>query len=1073
MSTRVSTSSNMAAATRDNNVHVVVRIRPRNEREVKENSNVVITTPGLRSKEVIVRAGAEGLEKRFLMDRVFGPETAQHSLFNEIVKPMLDDVLNGYSSTLFAYGATSTGKTHAIIGNSMDPTHETAGMIPRAMVQLFSHLANQESIVKVSLLELYNEELQDLLATENRKLRLIDDPTGKSNGVVVHGLEEVHVYSAQDVLQVLQRGAQKRQTAGTNLNDKSSRSHVIFSATVHLKQVTSDGEELFLTGKLHMVDLAGSECIGRSGAHGKVARESGMINQSLLTLGRVINALVERSTHIPYRESKLTRLLMDSLGGKSKTTILATLSPAKINLEESLSTLEYASRAKNIKNKPEMNTRVEKKEYLNDFTNEMKRLRADLEATRDKNGVYLSQMHYQELLQEKEGRGVRIEELERIQAEREEELRVLHERLDTEQKLRLQTERDLQQTSRQLKHTEDKLYRTTTELDSTRVAMAETSIQAMHLCASERNLHVLATGMETMLSSSCASVEELHEALSIQTALHKKHQGIIDKLDTTVSNQLQAMDTAGSAWFKSTFAQFSQVEQSLQELEEARKLGMDKSRSEIQKTSAQLVEQLGLLVKETVQAWTGMKQAWLTQLTQGDSASKNLLDGSSLHHAEWENAVQHISEQLDRSSVSLGTLLGNLSTKIHSILNDASEFVQQHSGKLEDATKQSHRRIQAHVLSATQRVQALEKHVEAKQADLDKKQSELMNGIGALVARFSRDAASGLKEVHHAAWTIHEQGKTQLEHGMVQDLDQVTKLRGEAIGYVDKFTLNKADLDNDVGQLNKSVLQARSLAGSELNKQKVHLLKHVGAVVNQANVSLKELMNAGEQGARDAQTKVNTLAAAHKSMLQHSASSSEALVASLEAISTQEARIASQVQSTCNQLAKESQEHLLHNQKLVKYVQHTLTEAMRGMDWNLPEPAPPAKMSWPKTWPLAQVPDQVDVEEQIKICKQVPFAVRDFFLQPRDGQRPVHVDPKVPYEGLDEMIAKVEQSLQREETVESPLSDKFAESPSAIHPPKASNPVPATARLSRLAGLNKQAIQRQGSSSATLYNSDL
>jgi kinesin family protein 11 len=157
----------------------------------------------------------------------------------------------------------------------------------------------------------------------------------------------------------------------------SSRSHTVFTITVHVKQAT-DGEDMLRVGKLNLVDLAGSESIGRSGAENKRAREAGMINQSLLTLGRVINALVERSLHIPYRESKLTRLLRDSLGGRTKTCIIATVSPAKINMDETLSTLDYANKAKSIHNQPQVNQMMTKKALIKEYVDTIERLKSDL-----------------------------------------------------------------------------------------------------------------------------------------------------------------------------------------------------------------------------------------------------------------------------------------------------------------------------------------------------------------------------------------------------------------------------------------------------------------------------------------------------------------------------------------------------------------------------------------------------------------------------------------------------------------------------------------------------------------------
>jgi kinesin family protein 11 len=199
-----------------------------------------------------------------------------------------------------------------------NPTAQ-AGMIPRALFRLFHHLeaSNTDFSVKVSYVELYNEELRDLLATElaapagNTQpmgmtgrnevgtLKIFDDASKK--GVFIQGLEEIAVKSAQDALALLVKGSDRRQIAATKFNDHSSRSHSVFSITVHTKETSSVGDDLLRVGKMNLVDLAGSENIGRSGAENKRAREAGMINQSLLTLGRVINALVERSPHIPYR----------------------------------------------------------------------------------------------------------------------------------------------------------------------------------------------------------------------------------------------------------------------------------------------------------------------------------------------------------------------------------------------------------------------------------------------------------------------------------------------------------------------------------------------------------------------------------------------------------------------------------------------------------------------------------------------------------------------------------------------------------------------------------------------------
>lgn len=341
----------------------------------------------------------------------------QESIYHDVVTPILDEVLMGYNCTIFAYGQTGTGKTYTMEGDLRDHYGECspeAGIIPRTLYHLFASLERKETeySARISFLELYNEEVKDLLANDDdRKVVKIFDVSKKA-GPLVQGLEEVAVYSAIQGIEALRRGSARRTVAATKSNDKSSRSHGVFSITIHVKETTDDGEELLKIGKLNLVDLAGSENIARSGAEFNQAREAGRINQSLLTLGRVINCLVERSPHVPYRylyqcpcpdpwiynhqrfqvpnisfwqlfdfdtrESKLTRLLEDSLGGKTKTCIIATISPARACLEETISTLNYANRAKSIKNTPEINQKMSKKTLIKEYLLEIDRLKSDL-----------------------------------------------------------------------------------------------------------------------------------------------------------------------------------------------------------------------------------------------------------------------------------------------------------------------------------------------------------------------------------------------------------------------------------------------------------------------------------------------------------------------------------------------------------------------------------------------------------------------------------------------------------------------------------------------------------------------
>lgn len=404
--------------TEETNINVVVRCRGRNEREVRENSGVVLLTDGVRGKSIELSMGPSALSnKTYHFDKVFSPAADQAMMYDEVVTPILDEMIAGFNCTVFAYGQTGTGKTYTMSGDmseTLGMLSDEAGIIPRALYALFNKLEldGAESSVKCSFIELYNEELRDLISTdETSKLKIYED-TGKKGhaGTFVQGMEEAHIKSAVDGVKLLQKGSHKRQVAATKCNDLSSRSHTVFTVTAYIKRTGDNGEDYVSAGKLNLVDLAGSENIQRSGAENKRAAEAGLINKSLLTLGRVINALVDRSSHIPYRESKLTRLLQDSLGGRTKTCIIATVSPAKSNLEETISTLDYAFRAKNIRNKPQVNQMINKKTLLKEFTFEIEKLKSELIATRQRNGVYLTNESYEEMTVESESRRILSEE---------------------------------------------------------------------------------------------------------------------------------------------------------------------------------------------------------------------------------------------------------------------------------------------------------------------------------------------------------------------------------------------------------------------------------------------------------------------------------------------------------------------------------------------------------------------------------------------------------------------------------------------------------------------------------------
>ncbi|XP_066562895.1 kinesin-like protein KIF3C [Amia ocellicauda] len=361
-------------------VKVVVRCRPLNRKEEATGYEGIVNMD-VKLGQVTVRnpKSAPGdLMKTFTFDAVYDGSSKQSDLYDETVRPLIDSVLQGFNGTIFAYGQTGTGKTYTMQGAWMDP--EKRGIIPNSFEHIFTHISrsqNQQYLVRASYLEIYQEEIRDLLCKDqNKKLEMKENP---DSGVYIKDLSSFVTKNVKEIEHVMNVGNQARSIGFTNMNEHSSRSHAIFVITVECSEMGIDGENHIRVGKLNLVDLAGSERQSKTGVQGERLKEATKINLSLSALGNVISALVDgKSTHIPYRDSKLTRLLQDSLGGNAKTIMVATLGPASYNYEETLTTLRYANRAKNIKNKPRVNEDP-KDALLREFQEEIARLKAQLE----------------------------------------------------------------------------------------------------------------------------------------------------------------------------------------------------------------------------------------------------------------------------------------------------------------------------------------------------------------------------------------------------------------------------------------------------------------------------------------------------------------------------------------------------------------------------------------------------------------------------------------------------------------------------------------------------------------------
>lgn len=646
------------------NVQVLLRCRPFIDEEQRLNMPKVITcNDSKREVTVSQTVGCKQVDRVFTFDKVFGPKAQQRSIYDQAISPIVAEVLEGFNCTVFAYGQTGTGKTYTMEGGMRNKGGELpveAGIIPRAVRQIFDTLEaqNADYSMKVTFSELYNEEITDLLAPEDqlkssedrpkKPISLMEDGKGL---VIIRGLEEEMVYSANEIYSLLERGDARRRTADTLLNKRSSRSHSIFTITIHIKEGTIGDEELIKCGKLNLVDLAGSENIYRSGAREARAREAGEINKSLLTLGRVINALVEHSVHVPYRDSKLTRLLRDSLGGKTKTCIIATISPSAQCLEETLSTLDYAYRAKSIKNKPEANQKVTKAVLLKDIYVEIERMKQDIRAAREKNGVYIPHERFLQDEAEKKAKNERIEQLESDLNESEKQLDKFRELYLIEQEEKLNVKSELEDSKRNLETTHKSLEDLKVNYKMALSLLKEKESLISKLQNSENSLIDCAKKLRVDLQDASEDISALFGKIDRKDKLEKGNQNILLAFEVQLGQSLKDLH-------KIIQSSVSQQEQQLRCVEEyittflANKYKSNEAMESKIKKLLEIYTSGGLNLKKLTDALKTKASSNLEEITSMMSvqtiAVENFFQSASLESKEVLSDIQNSLDEQKR-----------------------------------------------------------------------------------------------------------------------------------------------------------------------------------------------------------------------------------------------------------------------------------------------------------------------------------------------------------------------------------------------------------------------------------------
>ncbi len=557
-------------------------------------------------------------------------------------------------------------------------------------------------------------------------------------GVVCQNLEEIAVLNANDIFEILQRGIQQRQTAETLCNKNSSRSHSIFTMKIMIKEYNVEGEEVVRHGQLNLVDLAGSECIGRSGAKNDRAREAGSINQSLLTLGRVITALVDHHGHIPYRDSKLTRLLQESLGGKAKTCIIATLSPSQTAVEESMSTLDYAHRAKNIKNQPTINQKLTKKVIMKEYFAEIETLRNQLIATREKNGVYLDPADFYAMESRISTQEAQLTECEAALRSRNEEVKLLKQ--DNEQ-LTTNLERvtnELSVATQELTEAKSQLTVVKEELQVAFVELRATEEVVKEQAATEAELKKTIERLHGIIEEKQGEVSSLLSKVSVLEGKEEERLQQSQSFTASILQQQSSLQQMISTLTKETDEQSASIEKGIEEM-----LKTGRKTCDVLKES--IAAALKVLIEDTKVSKEFMKQSCETMTSDLMSSEKvyvGAIEGLAKEFSQYfqdnEDKMEGIQatlreqvEQMDRLTQQLEQSQEKMMEELRAYSKAENEACTAIQTQLKEWMAQFRGRSERHVSSANEMYGK-------NQAALSQKAKEIQDTMTSMLSEFMK-----------------------------------------------------------------------------------------------------------------------------------------------------------------------------------------------------------------------------------------------------------------------------------------------------------------------------------------------
>lgn len=720
-------------------VDVFVRVRPPLAREKEDKINVAANT----EENNITLSDKEGNPNSYAYDKVYGPEASQVDVFDGAVSPIIEQVIRGMSCAIFAYGQTGSGKTHTMRGTSGADASDH-GVIQRSLEALLRRLPEQDYTdvsLSISFLEVYNEELMDMLRPDSTaRLMLVDDD---NRGTVCHGLTEVPVTGVKEVLDMLDEADKNTKVSETKMNKFSNRAHRIFTIIIKFKRWETD-----VVSTLTFVDLAGSEDIGKSGAKGITAREAAHINKSLLTLGRVINALAKSEKHIPYRDSKLTRLLSEALGGVCKTTFIACVSPCISSFTETQSTLRYAERAMEALNISQL-PRWKQQEIIIDHLNRrLLAMEEEMGAAQERHAEEIHQLKSQNEAIEAERKLLAIQnyKLER----KVERLLVRKSKLKTGLSM-MTSERDMLHTQKEALRTE--LLQTRQQRDG---YLADRSAQSSVLASvramrerlleahqsTEASLSDDAVKLKDVIEGAIEDIGELHTEVARKKSLSAHNEKAADEFRDRMSGRLRGIVQTVVDFQHANQAQHADIARGLLELRDQDQADTTANSVQLSGLSAAASESLSGISAHC----KATEESLLTQLSKRGASVEQYSKNVAATMEKFRLAVASQIEKLREEATDLDDRMSDWSLKIQAKLDERADSVKEFSAQLADGLTQLDASVSAAATDHLTHIAAHRKDLvdtfDAEKAALEEDSAQLIGNISSYVERMISEFSS-------------------------------------------------------------------------------------------------------------------------------------------------------------------------------------------------------------------------------------------------------------------------------------------------------------------------------------------